>query len=259
LTNNQKRDLIQFCNASAIILCNVDDELFNKYPNIDIVRAWLKIPDDKVGKNRFAAASDILRVGILEEEGGHYSDTDIDALDPFDLDMSFDSGNYQIIDGVRDDTKDKLLWLDIEGYLYSYCVMGSTPQHEINILANSYNRFIHNAIFNLLLKEIEKEGPKISIDVLAMHMTGLAISASAAMLGITPHIIKYTKDNSYSYRYDWRQGLKKFPKIVHGEFAKYIHVRFDNSYYDNGEFISLQYIINLCKEKWKEVTTIEKN
>ena len=258
LTDSQKEHLINFCQASGVILCNIDEDRFSSYPNIDIVRAWLKIPDDLVGKNRFAPASDILRVSVLEEEGGHYSDTDVDALEPLDLDISCHSGSYQGLQDVHN-KEGKMLWLNISGYVYAYCVMGAERKHKINILANKHNKTIHDQIFNLLLQtineesekpqEADKEREKMPIDImfLGVNMTGLAVSTSAACLGITPYAIKIS-NCSHNNRH----------KIISQEskFAKWMNIRFDNSYYYDKSICvdKLRKIERLCQERWTELT-----
>ncbi|MCH9762828.1 MAG: hypothetical protein K0U24_01110 [Gammaproteobacteria bacterium] len=68
-TADEYKKMSAFCSSNAIALIDIDTIEDRSHPNLSCVKDWLS--HQKLGLSRFAAASDVLRLSLLEKEGRH--------------------------------------------------------------------------------------------------------------------------------------------------------------------------------------------
>ena len=212
-TTDEQHEMQGFCAENGITLQDINE---NKSDNYTHVKEWLT--STKLGRPRFAAASDVLRLIVLEDEGGHYFDTDIKPLGPLCDDWTCTNGSYQLMNSYD-------LLSGCEEPNFEYCVMGSVPHDRLYRIANLVYARVHKHYMEKL-RTHQDDSLVDKVDCI-MRATGLHLSMAAQTFKLKPQIEK---------RGDNRCKLDR--EVVEGNLRGRIQVNFDRSYGREGLEVS---------------------
>ena len=204
-TTDEQHKMRDFCADNGITLQNINENKSDSYTH---VKEWLA--STKLGRPRFAAASDVLRLIVLEDEGGHYFDTDIKPLRPLCDDWTCAKGSYQLVPGYY-------LNLGCKETNFEYCVMGSVPHDRLYRIANLVYARVHKRYMDTL-RTLQDDSLVDKVSCI-MRATGLHLSIAAQTFKLTPQ---------FEVRGDHRFGKER--EVVEGNLQGKIQVTFDRSY-----------------------------
>lgn len=201
----------EFCDKNTLELSDIQ-KLPKDYPNIQAVRDWLHF--EEAGKPRFAAASDVLRVSLLEIQGGHYFDCDIKPLATIsDVDWQCPEGSYQLVNEL--DRNSGAIRCD----QYEYCVMGAVPHNNLYQNANLIYQNTHPEVMQSL-SEAFRSDPNIDRVRCVMEATGRVLSFASKTKVDQPRL---------EFRGDSRNEAIH-ENIEEGYLKGKINIKFDRSY-----------------------------
>jgi hypothetical protein len=209
LTTAEMTEMRVFCEQNHIVLKNINEHQYQHYPNIQLSKEWLS--SRSIGLPRFAAASDVLRIGILEQEGGHYFDLDIEPLATIEAaNWSCPEGNYQLVNQYE-------INIGVEHPYFEYCIMGALPKNRLYHFTNLAYAELHNKYLELLLNIPNGEGLDVSKCII--NATG-------------PHLSLARKNLEASARREIRGDfrLSTSNQIVQGELKDKVIISFDRTY-----------------------------
>lgn len=213
--SDEYAQLQSFCTENNIELQDINNGLFIKYPNISHIKQFLDFK--LIEKLRFAAASDLLRLSILEAEGGHYFDCDITPIYTVEgINWQCQNGCYQLIDGTT--TK-----VPFGQRYYQYCMMGSEPNNNLYIQANELYRSYHEKLLAKVAHAVRSKQDIKEIANLIFGRTGWVLTLAARELEFQAELLTMLP------KLDMLDNLENW-QVTDGKLRGRLTISFDRSY-----------------------------
>lgn len=204
-----------FCIENKIELQDIDDTRFINYPNIEYIKQYLSFK--LIDKLRFAAASDILRLAILEVEGGHYFDCDIEPVYSIEgINWQCQNGCYQLIDGTTTD-------IPLCNRYFQYCIMGAEPGNVLYKHANEFYRLKHAKLICRMAELIRSKNNTKEIATILFSKTGWILTCVARDYKIQPELVLMQP------KLDFLDNLEYW-HVFDGKLRGRVAISFDRSY-----------------------------
>ena len=205
MSEEEMTGMRRFCQKHEIESIDIESDAYLGYKNIEAIKEFLQKAE--IGLPRFAAASDILRLSILFQEGGHYFDTDITPLDTIsDIKWRCTNGSYQLV-GYE-------YWYGATNPRFQYCIMGSAPNNEIYGFACELYHEVHKKIIDSISDVAKTSMEAASYAVVTL--TGAILSVASRAIKITPEFTIRSRIND--------------DIVANGKLRDKVTIRFDRSY-----------------------------
>lgn len=182
----QLTEMKDFCHDNHLNLKDISElkpnehSALNENNYLKACRDWLNA--EKIGKPRFAAASDLLRKYLLLTQGGHYADLDIEPQRSYEkINWACDRGSYQLIN-LREYLSEG------DDYSFKYCVMGAVPNDELYQVACKKYLEAHPFIMQAL-NEAVTANKDVDWTDFVIKMTGTHLTSAAQSLKKVPALV----------------------------------------------------------------------